>query len=168
MKKAFILLTLAISVIACKNDSKKETTDPAAAPGAATQAATPAPVDLAEAGTVLKEAKVTIEEIKSLRKQIDALPDNVKKANADNIESLRSTLEGMEEKEAFFIKELDEALTATNAPAATDGAGGAGSLAGDVVAGKSAAIQEAAQSLKGYAGELNAIKEQVEGLSKKQ
>ncbi|HRI61262.1 MAG TPA: hypothetical protein PK228_16090, partial [Saprospiraceae bacterium] len=163
----FILLTLAISVIACKNDSKKETTDPATATDASTEAATQPPVDMAEAGTVLKEAKVTIEEIKSLRQKIDALPDNVKKTNAADIDNLRSTLEGMEEKEAYFIKELDEALIATSAPAPTGGSG-AGSLAGGVVADKSAAIQDAAQSLKGYATELNSIKEQVEGLSKKQ
>lgn len=156
MKKIFILSALLVSLIACKNDSKKEGTDSNATATTSGQPAAPAPVDLAEAGNVLKEAKSTIEEIKSLRKEIDGLADNVKKSNADNIENLRSTLEGMEEKEAYFIQELDAALNNNAAPA------GAGGLVND----KTPVIQEATQSLKGYAEDLNQIKEQVKSLSK--
>lgn len=163
MKNSLLLLTLAIALFACKNDSKKDAADTAVTPPAATAPATSAPVDLAEAGTVLKEAKVNIEEIKSLRKQIDALPDNIKKTNADNIENLRSTLEGMEEKEAYFIKELDEALSA-----GTTEAGKPGITDGGAAPDKSPVIQEATQSLKGYSDDLNALREQVKGLSKKQ
>lgn len=158
MKKIFILSALLACLIACKNDSKKEGADINSAATASEQPAGPAPVDLAEAGTVLKEAKNTIEETKSLRKEIDALSDAVKKSNTDQVANLQSTLEGMEEKETYFIQELDAALNSNAAPAG----GGAGGLVND----KTPVIQEATQSLKGYAEELKQIKEQVKGLSK--
>lgn len=158
MKKCTILLTLAIAVFACKNDSKTETAGAPPGSDAATQLNPQPALDLAKAGMVLANAKVTIEEIKMMRKQIDALPDNVKTTNADNIENLRSTLEGLEEKEAMFIKELDEALSATNASAPTDGPS----------ADRTAAIMDAVQSLEGYAEDLKWVKGQVEMLSKKQ
>jgi hypothetical protein len=158
MKKIFILPALLVVFIACKNDSKKDgaETNPAAAP--VEQPAAPAPISPEEAGNVLKEAQNTIEETKSLQKEIDALSDAVKKSKADQIANLRSTLEGMAEKEAYFAQELDAALKS----AAQPGAGGAGGLVGD----KSAAIQDAAQSLKGYAEDLKQLKEQVKDLSK--
>jgi hypothetical protein len=158
MKKHSILLTLAILVIACKNDSKTETSSAPPASGPATQLTPQPALDLAKAGIVLEKAKVTIEEIKTLRKQIEGLPENVKTTNADNIENLRSTLEGLEEKEAMFIKELDEALSTTNTPAPNDGAS----------TDKTAVIQDAVQSLEGYAEDLKWVKGQVEILSKKQ
>ena len=156
MKNLSILVTLVIALFGCKNDSKTETNGAAPAPGAMQTATTTPAADLAEAGTVLQNAKTTQEEIKSLRKQIDALPGSVKKSNTGNLDNWRSTLEGMEEKHAYFIRELESAL------AATDNAGttAPGAMATD----KTAAIQEAVQSLKGYASDLKQIREQVEAL----
>lgn len=161
MKNLNILLALAITLFSCNNEPQPAATG--AAPGPATlQPAAAAPAaDLAGAGTVLQNAKTTQEEIKSLRKQVDALPEAAKKSNADNVANLRSTLEGIEEKHAYFIRELETALAASDTNAA--GSTAPGAMATD----KTAVIQEAVQSLKGYAEELKQVKRQVEDLSKK-
>lgn len=158
MKKTLLLLVLAVALFYCKNDSKKDTPETGGTTGALEQPATTTAVDLTEAGNVLKEAKIGVDEIKSLRKQIDALPDAVKKSNADNIDNLRATLEGMEEKETYYIGELDKALNTPGAPGAGPSDSG----------NPGAAVQEAAQSLKGYANDLKQLREQVKELSEKQ
>lgn len=158
MKKCTILLTLAIAVFSCKNDSKTETAGAPPASDAATQPQSQPALNLTEVRAALEKAKVTVEEIKMMRKQIDALPANIKTSNADNIENLRSTLEGMEEKETYFIMQLNEALSAINASTPVDGPS----------ADRTAAIMDAVQTIEGFAEDLKWMKGQVEMLSEKQ
>jgi ribosomal protein L17 len=163
MNRILILLALVILIMSCKNDSKTEGASQITSPNAAAQTATPTALNLQEASVVLENAKTTLENTKNLRKQVDALSDAVKKEKPDEIENVRSTLEGMEEKEAMFIEQLSGAL-ALPLPA--------GAPTTDEMPGVSlenvAIIKEATGSLTRYAEELKAIQEQVNSLAKKQ
>lgn len=143
MKKLSFLFVLVALAASCKNEPKT---------GALTQEALHSGNNIEQAGAILDAAKTTLAEMQSMRKQIDDLPDAVKNANPTDIENLRGTLEGMEEKETMFIEQLEGALKQT----------------GDEVAGNSAVVKECMESLTLLAEEMKVMKEQFNALLKKQ
>lgn len=143
MKKLSFLFVLVALAASCKNEPKT---------GALTQEALHSGNNIEQAGAILDAAKTTLAEMQSMRKQIDDLPDAVKNANPTDIENLRGTLEGMEEKETMFIEQLEGALKQTV----------------DEVAGNSAVVKECMESLTLLAEEMKVMKEQFNALLKKQ
>lgn len=124
---------------------------------------TPPGNDIAQAQSALRAAKTTLAEMQNLRRQIDALPDAVKNANPVEVENLRGTLEGMEEKQTIFIEQLGGALFPTGTDA-TDSI----NPAGDDGSANSSAIKESTESLRLLAEEMKVMKAQFDALSNKQ
>lgn len=156
MKKLSFLFVLVALAASCKNEPKT---------GALTQEALHSGNNIEQAGAILDAAKTTLAEMQSMRKQIDDLPDAVKNANPTDIENLRGTLEGMEEKETMFIKQLEGALSLTAPPVPKTGTT---EQTGDEVAGNSAVVKECMESLTLLAEEMKVMKEQFNALLKKQ
>jgi len=154
MKKIFFLFLLPVLAASCKNEPKTNTP--------IQQTASPEN-DVEQAKAILNTAKTTLAEMQNLRKQIDALPDAVKSANPTDVENLRGTLEGMEEKETMYIEQLGGVLSSAEAAPA-----GADNPAGDDGAAHTAVIKECTESLTLLAEEMKVLKEQFDALSKKQ
>ena len=154
MKKLFLFFVLAALATSCKNEPKTN---------APIQQTTSPENDIEQAKAILNSAKMTLAEMQNLRKQIDALPDAVKNANPTDVENLRGTLEGMEEKETMYIEQLGGVLSSAEAAPT-----GADNPAGDDGAAHSAVIKESTESLVRMAEEMKVLKEQFDALSKKQ
>jgi hypothetical protein len=113
MKRFFIITALAALLIACKN-TPKESADTQISPPESATAAQPAPeLNLDGANKTSSEIRTLLGDIISLRKQVDALPEAVKKSKATEVEYLRSMLSDMEERENMFLEQLNTAISAT-------------------------------------------------------
>ncbi len=112
MKKFFILISLAILISACQN-TPKDRADAQLSSPESDIAAQPAPeLNLAGAGKASNDIQTLLGDIINLRKQVDALPETVKKNKATEVEYLRSMLNDMEERENMFLEQLNTAISA--------------------------------------------------------
>jgi hypothetical protein len=126
MKYSYLLLSVCmLAFVACQNNDKNP---PVTAPTTSTPASksgAPAPqVDIAEVTKTIAAAKAELANIDKLTQAMNALPADVKKANKANLESIRSEVDGMEEKQHIMLKMLEN-YQQLNAPA-----GSASDLAG--------------------------------------
>lgn len=121
MNKVILTLLLGLSFAACQNTPKSAsegstaTDTPAATAPAATTAA---PESIKEASTNLSNGITMMQE---LRKQVDALPANVRKEKAKELEAIYGTLESLIEKQTGMLNEIAPAAGGTGQDASVDG-----------------------------------------------
>ncbi len=164
MKKLLFSLFAALAFTACQNNespsangiSNTATPQDAAAPQPAARA-------LPEPAKVAVDVQASLDEIKKISAQIDALPDNVKRTKSEQVNELRNMVESLTEKQTKLIQEL-------NAPAqpAQPGGSDATSIASAAGGSKGAAVEEAVQSIARYQKDIENMKEQLKALSGKQ
>jgi hypothetical protein len=121
MKYSSLLFCIcALAFVACQNNDKNP---PSTAPTTSTpesKTGTPAPqVDLAEVSKTIAASKAELENIDNVTKAINALPADVKKANKANLESIRSEMDGMVEKQLIMVKMLEN-YQQLNTPAGSE------------------------------------------------
>jgi hypothetical protein len=115
MNKLVFALLVGLVFTACQNTPKveSESTTPAS-----TAAPTAPEAPTAPTMEVIQQASVTVstglKRMEDLRKQIDALPDKVKKEKATEIEGMYATLEGMIAKQTKMMKDIQVANTTPN------------------------------------------------------
>jgi hypothetical protein len=154
MNKILFSLLLCSLFVACQ-DTPKNTPDTAAP----IQEAKPTPPNPAlDMKTVSDELAGGIKMAEAARKQVDALPDKVKKANAAEIEGFQSTLEGVIEKQTMMLNEVKSA----GSPAAT----GASSDQAGATALTPAQVQDYHESAFNYAKEVQNILDAVAKMKK--
>lgn len=120
MNKVIFTLLLGLSFAACQNTPKSaseaNTTPTAPAPA---PAPTTAPQEsIKEAATNLSNGITMMQE---LRKQVDALPANVRKAKAKELEAIYSNLESLIEKQTGMLNEIAPAGGSAAQDAVVDG-----------------------------------------------
>lgn len=120
MNKVILTLLLGLSFAACQNTPKSaseaNTTPTAPAPA---PAPTTAPQEsIKEAATNLSNGITMMQE---LRKQVDTLPANVRKAKAKDLEAIYGTLESLIEKQTGMLNEIAPAGGNASQDAAVDG-----------------------------------------------
>ncbi|MBC7778038.1 MAG: hypothetical protein H7246_21580 [Phycisphaerae bacterium] len=155
MNKLVFSLLIGLLLTACQNTPKAAADAPLISPDVtkATAPATPtAPLvvspDAVQEVTVNLTTGVKMAE--DLRKQVDALPTNVRKANAAEIENMYGTLEGLIVKQTGMLNEIK----ASNNPAKASQESGA-------VGPSAAQMQEYTESAARYAQDAQAIQEAV-------
>ena len=161
MKKIAILFGLALLMAACKDTPKQASQDTVStpAPAAAPQAPAAKPEEIQEAAVNLTTGIKTAED---LRKKVDALPENVRKAKKAEIEGYYSTLEGLIEKQTMMLNEIK----GTDNPQAQQ------SDAGASAAPQSGPIDEVTlkdynESVSRYAKDAQQIQEAIDKMSGK-
>lgn len=152
MKKLLFLLLTVLAVAACQNSEAPTSGAPATDASKSAQNA-----------EALKPEKVTgriqasLNDINQISDELDALPDQVKKSNATQIEEIRNMVEALTEKQTALVQEI-------NAPA-QPAAGGA--EASSIVAGSSssaAAVENAVESMGRYQKDVEQMKAQLQAL----
>ena len=161
MKKLLFSLLAAFAFTACQNESSTANgiTNPAAQDAAATKPAQGAA--LPEPGKVAGTIQASLNDLKEISDEIDALPDQVKKAKAAQIDELKSMAEVLTKKEAALIQEL-------NAPEQPAGGSEASSIATAAGGSKAAAVERASETLSLYQKDVEQMKEQLKALQGKQ
>lgn len=156
-KLVFPILT-ALLLSACQNTPKSAADTPLVSPDNKSKAdipATQAAPDLVASATVQSIAATFDQAIKTaenLRKQVDALPANVRKEKAADIESMYATLEGLIEKQKGMLNELKTFQKPENAAQE----GGAGI--------STSQLKEYSESAARYAQDAQAIQDAVKKL----
>lgn len=149
MKKIAFSLLLGLVLFSCQN-TPKTAENPAntAETTAATAQATPE--GLQNASTSLAE---NVKNMEDMRKQVDALPANIKKDKAAEIQAIYANLEGMIEKQTGMMNEINSAI-------APDSKYSGASQESAAPAGLSAAqIKDYTESAARYAQETQAMQE---------
>ena len=122
MNKVILTLLLGLSFAACQNTPKSaseaNTTPTAPAPAPAPAPTTAPQESIKEAATNLSNGITMMQE---LRKQVDALPANVRKAKAKDLEAIYGTLESLIEKQTGMLNEIAPAGGNASQDAAVDG-----------------------------------------------
>jgi hypothetical protein len=154
MNKLFLSLVLCLFFAACQNTPKSASDSPQINPPATATPDVVTPEAVQEASAKLVNGVKMMEE---LRKQVDALPAQVKKEKTAEIEGMYATLEGMIEKQTGMINEIKQSTTPT---AASD------AQVTDAPAGPSPAqMLEYTESAARYAQEAQAIQEAVQKMA---
>ncbi len=112
MNKLFLSLVLCLFFAACQNTPKSASDSPQINPPATATPDVVTPEAVQEASAKLVNGVKMMEE---LRKQVDALPAQVKKEKTAEIEGMYATLEGMIEKQTGMINEIKQSTTPTAA-----------------------------------------------------
>lgn len=164
MKKLLFSILLASALAACQNTDSSAVNVPAdgAAPNqGAAQPAAVQQVEVPKPEKVAGQMKALMTDIKSVSDQIDALPENVKKSKATEINDMRSLIESLTEKQTMMMQELNAQ------PAAGSGSDAAASSSSSSIPGSSnaAALQDAAQSVIRYQQDIDQVKEKLKALS---
>ena len=157
MNKLVFALLLGLLITACQNTPKTAETAAPAPDAAPAAPAAPAPEKVAEAATNLSS---NVKMMEDLHKQVDALPANVKKQKAAEIDAINADLEGMMEKQNAMLAEIKAA--AAGAAAAT-----AGTQESESTQITTATLSEYSESAQRYAKEAQAIQEKLSNLGKK-
>jgi len=162
MKKLLFSLFAALAFAACQNNEAPVANgiSNTGAPQDATQTA-PAKA-LPEPAKVAGDVKATLDEIKKISDQLDALPDNVKRTKAEQVNEIRNMVESLTEKQTKLMQELN----APDQPAQPGGGSEATSIASAAGGSKGAAVEEAVQSVARYRKDIEDMKEQLKALSK--
>lgn len=149
MNKLVFAHLLGLLLSACQNTPKNASENTATAPAAAAEPAPPSPEGMQEA-----TAKLTtgVKMMEDLRKQVDALPDKVKKEKAAEIAGYYSSLEGMIEKQTGMLNEIKAASPAPSGAATTQESVVPSSL-------NAAQLQDYNESAARYAQEAQAMQE---------
>ena len=155
MKKILFSCLAVLAFAACQNS---ESSAPNASDATSKDASKPAQnAEMFQPEKVAGRIQASLDDIKNISGELDALPDKVKKAKATEIAEIRNMVEALTEKQTALIQEL-------NAPA-QPGAGGAG--ASSIVAGASsnaAAVENAVESMSRYQKDVEQMKAQLQAL----
>lgn len=169
MKKLLFPLLAALAFTACQNDSatigaNNATSQDAAASQPAQSATLPAPAKVAG------EVQSSINEIKSISDQIDALPDNIKRTKSEEINELRSMAESLTEKQTKLMEELNASAQPAPGSQTTEPGSSATSPTSPTSPASSSAgaVQEAVESIARYRKDVDNMKEQLKAISGKQ
>lgn len=99
------MLLLGLLAIACQNTPKN------ASDNAQTEKAGPPPASAEEVGQVVSALTSSIQSLESLRKEVDALPEKIRKEKKAEIEGYYSTMEGLIEKQTQMLNEMKAATS---------------------------------------------------------
>jgi hypothetical protein len=103
MNKFVCMLLLGLLFSACQDTPKSASEAPTGATNVPAAPATAAPEDLERAATTLS---TNVQRMEDLRKQVDAVPDKIRKANTAVIDEMYAGLEGMIEKQTQMINDI--------------------------------------------------------------
>jgi len=103
MNKFVCTLLLAVLFSACQDTPKSASETPAETTNVPAAPAMAAPEDLERAASTLAS---NVQNMEDLRKQVDAVPDKIRKANAAVVNEMYAGLEGMIEKQTQMINDI--------------------------------------------------------------
>lgn len=103
MNKFVCTLLLALLFSACQNTPKSASEASTGATNVPTAPAMAAPEDLERAAATLT---TNVQRMEDLRKQVDGVPDKIRKANAAVVNEMYAGLEGMIEKQTQMINDI--------------------------------------------------------------
>ncbi|MDO8367347.1 MAG: hypothetical protein Q7T20_11145, partial [Saprospiraceae bacterium] len=98
-----------------------------------------------------------VKDMEELRKQVDALPAQIKKERSADIDMMYTTLEGMIEKQTGMLNEIKAANTPTAANATQESGGAAGPNADQ--------LKDYIESANRYAEEAKGIQDAVQKMA---
>lgn len=155
MNKIVLPILLSLFFMACQNTPKTASESTATAPATPTAPAPAAPEAIQAVNANLSKNVTMVED---LRKQVDALPSNVRKAKAAEIEVFYAELEGMIEKQTGMLNEIKAATTPSDPKSASQDTGVPTEIT-------PAQVQEFNESADRYAKALQSIQEAVAKMS---
>ena len=113
---------------------------------------------------VLSDAQASLDETKNVSKQIDALPEKIKKEKATEIEEMRNMVEAITEKQTYFMQELNASKQAAAPKTESDGGSSFSGSQSSTGGPDPALLKDAAESNTRYQEELKKIQEQIKTL----
>jgi hypothetical protein len=169
MKYSSLLLGVyMLAFVACQNNDKNPTTTAPTTSTPASKTGAPAPqVDLAEVTKTIAAGKEELKNIDKLAQAINTLPADVKKANKANLESIRSEMDGMEEKQLIMVKTLEN-YQQLNAPAGSESGLVGKAAPSDSEQVSEEVIKDIIGSIPRYHAVIEQYQQQVQALAKGQ
>ena len=165
MKKLTFILFAALAWAACQNsESDNKAESPESAVSNSLQSANPGQTEAASMEKVLSDAQASLDETKNVSKQIDALPEKIKKEKATEIEEMRNMVEAITEKQTYFMQELNASKQAAAPKTESDGGSSFSGSQSSTGGPDPALLKDAAESNTRYQEELKKIQEQIKTL----
>lgn len=157
MNKLIFSLLLGLLFTACQNTPKSAGDSPMADPASSKTPEAPLKITPELVQEVSDNLASGVRKMEELRKQVDALPAQVRKEKSADIDIMYATLEGMIEKQTGMLNEIKVSSAPTAANATQESGGAAGPSADQ--------LKDYIESITRYAEEAKGIQDAVQKMA---